>query len=368
VPTGDQGVRAGEDAVVRRAVESLVRLASDPSPDVNDEGRGLIAQGLSLQAAGMDGPAIASYARAAELGVTDAALAFMLGTLCRRAGQPERAIVYFGAVVGNTAYALAAHRALGACYRQVGSPSRSLLHMVQATRCADVEAAAPARAALLEKMYTAYLLPDNGKTLLGEQQVLSGAVERLLEVRDLRAHVAELRRRLDAAGNRAVPTPVVELLELPDHEAVLKAMEASRGYLAQGLSRMAADECFGAISRAPGFLPAHLLLGEILLRENRADDAVAKLRAVAETYAARGRLVHAVAVLRSLVSVMPMDVDAHRRLSELLVQVGDLDQALEEHLTLADIFYRMAESDRAIETYIQALGLAGGVPTRAGWE
>jgi tetratricopeptide (TPR) repeat protein len=79
---------------------------------------------------------------------------------------------------------------------------------------------------------------------------------------------------------------------------------------------------------------------------------------VAEAYSVRGEAAQAVALLRRIVQVAPMDLAVRTRLIDQLAARGLVDDAVGEYIDLADIYYRLAELDMARKTYTTALRLA----------
>jgi tetratricopeptide (TPR) repeat protein len=125
-----------------------------------------------------------------------------------------------------------------------------------------------------------------------------------------------------------------------------------------GHLRSAMEEALFALLHAPTYLPLHILLGEILLQGDHIPEAAEKFRIVAHMYASRGETDRAIALLRRVIRIAPMDVEARNRLIELLLTKGDINDAVYEHVGVADVYYAMADLDRARETYYRALQLA----------
>ncbi len=119
----------------------------------------------------------------------------------------------------------------------------------------------------------------------------------------------------------------------------------------------------GIVEGLTEFLPVsstgHLILvGDLLIQEGRTQDAIAKYTVVAEAYSARGEANQAVALLRRIVQVAPMDLAVRTRLIDQLAARGLVDEAVGEYIDLADIYYRLAELDMARKTYTTALRMA----------
>jgi tetratricopeptide (TPR) repeat protein len=122
-----------------------------------------------------------------------------------------------------------------------------------------------------------------------------------------------------------------------------------------GKLRSAMDEAFHAIASAPTYLPLHTLMGDLLVRENHTQEAIAKYTVVAAAYSVRGESAQAAKMLKRVVQLAPMDMSARTKLIDQLVARGQVDDAIREYLELADIYYRLAELDMARKTFTTAL-------------
>jgi tetratricopeptide (TPR) repeat protein len=109
------------------------------------------------------------------------------------------------------------------------------------------------------------------------------------------------------------------------------------------------------LTYAPTYLPLHTLIGDLLVRENHTEEAIAKFNVVAQAYSVRGEAAQSAKMLRRVVQLSPMDMVARSKLIDQLVARGQVDDAIREYLELADIYYRLAELDNARKTYTNAL-------------
>jgi tetratricopeptide (TPR) repeat protein len=98
-------------------------------------------------------------------------------------------------------------------------------------------------------------------------------------------------------------------------------------------------------------------MGDLLVRENHAQEAISKFTAVAQAYSVRGEAVQATKILKRIIQLSPMDMHARTKLIDQLVARGQVDDAIQEYIELADIYYRLAELDNARKTYTTALHL-----------
>jgi tetratricopeptide (TPR) repeat protein len=96
-------------------------------------------------------------------------------------------------------------------------------------------------------------------------------------------------------------------------------------------------------------------MGDLLIRENHMQEAIAKFSTVAQAYSVRGEAAQAAKMLKRVVQLAPMDMNARSKLIDQLVARGQVDDAIREYIELADIYYRLAELDMARKTYTTAL-------------
>lgn len=120
----------------------------------------------------------------------------------------------------------------------------------------------------------------------------------------------------------------------------------------------AMEEAFHALQYAPTYLPLHILIGEMLLKEGRNHEAVEKFMLVAQLYSLRGEATQAIRLLTRVTQMTPMDLSIRGRLIELLMSQDRMDEAIQQYLDLAGIYYSLAELDMARKTYQSALRLA----------
>ena len=152
-----------------------------------------------------------------------------------------------------------------------------------------------------------------------------------------------------------MPMPLAEVIMQAQSSQVLESINYVHQLARAGQLRSAMEEAFHALTFAPTYLPLHTLMGDLLVRENHTEEAIAKFNTIAEAYSVRGEAVQAAKLLRRVLQLAPMDMVARRKLIDQLASRGQMDDAIREYLELADIYYRLAELDMARKTYTTAL-------------
>jgi tetratricopeptide (TPR) repeat protein len=130
----------------------------------------------------------------------------------------------------------------------------------------------------------------------------------------------------------------------------------------------AAEECFRAIQKAPSYLPLHVRLGDIFLKQAHTQEAVTKYLVVSDVYQMRGDSQQAINIYQRVLRLAPMDVKVRTKLIDLLIIRGEVEQALEQYLTLADVYYQLAQVDQSLEKYNEALRLASSSADENAWK
>jgi tetratricopeptide (TPR) repeat protein len=136
---------------------------------------------------------------------------------------------------------------------------------------------------------------------------------------------------------------------------VLDAISQINQLARKGRLRSAMEEAFHALQSAPTYLPLHSLIGDLLVREGHIEEAMAKFTVIATAYSVRGESSQATKMLRRVIDLAPMDLNARTRMIDQLIARGEVDDAINEYLEVADIYYRLAELDMARKTYTNAL-------------
>jgi tetratricopeptide (TPR) repeat protein len=151
---------------------------------------------------------------------------------------------------------------------------------------------------------------------------------------------------------------LAEMLSLGKPQALIEAMGYLDMAVRRGLWRTAMEQAMLALDHGPTYLPLHLRITDIQLKENKQTEALAKLALIARTYRIRGETVQAAKTYERVLQINPMDVSSRTELINLLVQQGDMRSALSFYLDLADVYTQLADLEGARQTYESALMLA----------
>ncbi len=328
----------------------------------------LIGQAIDHQMHGRVEEAIDAYRRAIEGGVNTPAAHFNLGLLYQEKMRFDRAIVHLAEAMHDPDYTLGARFALGQCYRAQGKIDEALEHFIEVLKIVDLQTVQRDQVDDLIQVYESLTGGFVAKGSPEEAERFANALVEFLSSKGWEDKVIEARRRLDSVTEEGMTMSLVEMLGVPGSEEIMSAMSITREYIKRNMLFTAMEECFWAIQRAPFYLPLHIRLAEILLRENRDEEAATKYLTVAEVYQTRGDFQQAIVVYKKILRLMPMDVSVRARLIDLLVSHGQIDQALEHYMAMADAYYQLAQVSKALEKYNEALRLAPRGSPERGWQ
>ena len=352
----DEDVIGADDLQAAAAAERRARINA------------LLGQAIDFQSRGLADDAISSYVRALEAGADHSAIRLGLGLLYQEKSLHDEAVEQLTLSARDAQYAVASDFALGECYRAGNRLDEALKHFFRVVQAIDLRNARPANTADLVQMYDAQARIYLDSSDVDRAMVFMSSVVDFLSSSDWEDKVVKARRRLDNLSENGFVTSLVELLAVPAPDLVLDAIGASQEYSNQRMYRTASEECFRAVALAPTYLPLHVRLAGILVLQGETENAVNKYQVIADTYLARGERKQALHVYHQVLQLAPMDVNVRGRYIDLLVEMGDLDVALEESLAVADSYYHMARVDLAVSTYEEALRLLPRTRDKEAWE
>jgi tetratricopeptide (TPR) repeat protein len=296
--------------------------------------------------------------RAFRVGFEHSAASFLFGTLQLAENQLDPAVLSLQKALEHPDLAMGAHYILGRAYRELNQPYPSAIHFLSALRLADMGTVPEDQRDALQRTYETFLeVPESEQE--GEKWNETGErIESLLTSPDWESRLRLARAQLDAQSDSPGTMPLAEMLSLGRPQALIEAMGFLDMAVRRGLWRTAMEQAMLALDHGPTYLPLHLRITEIQLKENRQTEALEKLALIARTYRIRGETIQAGRMYERILQINPMDVNSRTELINLLVQQGDLRSALSFYLDLADVYTQLADMEGARQTYESALMLA----------
>jgi tetratricopeptide (TPR) repeat protein len=296
--------------------------------------------------------------RAFKVGFEHPAASFLFGTLQFAEGQVEPAVQSLHKAVEHPELSMGAHYILGKAFRELAKPYQSAIHFLSALRLADMDTVPEDQREALQRTYETFLEVPESEQEPDQWNQTGERIESLLTSPDWESRLRLARAQIDAQSDAPGTAPLAEMLSLGKPQALIEAMGYLDMAVRRGLWRTAMEQALLALDHGPTYLPLHLRITEIQLKEEKQTEALAKLALIARTYRIRGETVQAAKTYERILQINPMDVNSRTELINLLVQQGDLRSALSFYLDLADVYTQLADLEGARQTYESALMLA----------
>lgn len=364
--TKEQRVSAGLVETARqRAMEALANLIFEDSDDPNVM---LIMQALDAQSRKDTNEAIKLFQQCADAGANMPFLHFNLGLLHRERGQLNEAIHFLELAAEDTQYTPSAYFALGDTYYATNELDMAVKHLVEAIRAIDVQTVSGHRTYELSQSYEVFA--DNFLAQSDSDKIRQfiSSTQNFFSSPSWEQKVYDARMRMNSLSEEENTMSLAEFLETPETEVMVTTLALTTEYLRQNFLMTASEECLRAIQRVPSFLPLHARLAEIMLKQNRTDDAINKYLYIAKVYQMRNQPEQSVNVYQKVLKIAPMDVTVRAKLIDMYTSFGSIEEALDQYLVLADSYYQLAQVDRALEKYNEAIRLADSLETPNSWK
>lgn len=344
--------------VSRRGLTTLTRGTGGLGQNRMDQSRLQLhlGQAIDSQTQGQDQQAAAELERVLDIGLTQPPVYFDLGLLLA-GSDPAKALRHLSESVKHPDYDLASCLLMGQIHQKQEHWAEAAVAYIQALKLADLETVPADQREELEQLYEAYLINQSEMEEATLQEYCRTIAPQLLR-NDWRSFLRTARQQATAGQLANAVIPLAEVLLESRNSQVVESMAIIRQLMAVDKVSSAMEEAFHALQYAPTYLPLHILIGEMLLKEGRNHEAVEKFMLVAQLYSLRGEATQAIRLLTRVTQMTPMDLSIRGRLIELLMSQDRMDEAIQQYLDLAGIYYSLAELDMARKTYQSALRLA----------
>jgi len=353
----DYSTDDGASTQARRGLQALMRGTGQLSMQSSEQTKVVLhlGQAIDAQTKGNEHQAAEELEHALEAGFNHPALYFDLGYLRARGDRLETALRYLQFAVKHTDFNLAARLLMGQINQALGRFRAASTEYLEGLRIADAMVVPPEQSEEISQMYEPLIEAQAAQSDEASLKRLCQNINEMLMRKDWRDHLYRAREQMPKSQDEELPMPIAEVILQAQSSKVLEAINHIHQLARAGQLRTAMEEAFLAVTYAPTYLPLHTLIGDLLVRENHTEEAIAKFTTVAATYSVRGEAAQSAKMLRRVVQLAPMDMVARSRLIDQLVARGQVDDAIREYLELADIHYRLAELDDARRTYTKAL-------------
>lgn len=298
--------------------------------------------------------AIDAYLRALPR-LNHPALKMNLGVLLLQADRPQESVAHLGEVLNVPQLRIGALHALGMANARLGKQQHAARFLVQCLQSIETDRNKAPRAEV-ERVYRGLvdaLEEANDEILVAINQrflrTLSGK-EWPQRVGDLRQHLDEMLRTAGAGGVR-------DFLGSGGGDELAEAVQRIDRYIREERLLLAMDEAHQAVEEAPYYLPVHVRMAEIMVREGRLRQAINKYQMVAQSYMVRDDFDRAASILNEVLEMAPLDTTIRTELIGLLEQQGRQPEAMPHYLHLGRTFRQLGNVDGAREALSMAHAL-----------
>ncbi|RME05804.1 MAG: hypothetical protein D6803_08110 [Anaerolineae bacterium] len=305
---------------------------------------------------------------AIQAGLDAPAAYFSLGYIQARQERLESAVRSLQKAASHARYALGARLLLGQIWYQRGEYAKAAARYLEALSAADAEVVPPEQADALRELYEPIIEAFSRARDVERQKQLCENIRDLLMRPNWRTRLRDARRQLSDQTDGGPPLPLAEALLEVNSSEVVTVMSTIRSYLRAGHLDAALEEAFFALDIAPTYLPLHIAVGDLLITKDLLSEAAEKFNVVARAYTLRGEPRRAIAMLKRVAEMAPMNLEIRHQLIERLVEWGNLEEAVEEYLRLADAHYRLADIESARQDYEEALRLCRQMENPQQWQ
>ncbi len=347
----------GQAVQARRGLQALMRGTGQLSMQQSEQTKVVLhlGQAIDAQTKNNENQAAEELEHALEAGFNHPALYFDLGLLRSNGDRLESAVRHLQHAVKHKDFGLAARLLMGQVNQKLGRLGAASQDYLEALKLADSTIVPAEQSDEIRQMYEPLIeaqATENDEVALKR---LCDNVNEMLMRKHWRDHLHRAREQMPKSQDGDMPMPLAEVILQAQSSQVLEAISHVHHLARAGQLRSAMEEAFHALTYAPTYLPLHTLMGELLIRENHTEEAIAKFNTIAQAYSVRGEAAQAAKLLRRVIQLAPMDMVARSKLIDQLVARGQVDDAIREYLELADTYYRLAELDMARKTYTTAL-------------
>ena len=341
----------------RRGLQALMRGTGQLSMQHSEQTKVVMHLGQAIDAQTKENEAQAAeeLEHALEAGFDHPALYYDLGFIRSKGDRLESALRHLQHAVKHNDFGLGARLLMGQINQRLGRLGPASIDFLEALKLADAMIVPAEQADEIRQMYEPLIEAQAAQTDEASLKRLCDNINDMLMRKNWRNHLHKAREEMQKSQESEMPMPLAEVILQAQSSQVLEAINHVHQLARAGQLRSAMEEAFQAITYAPTYLPLHTLMGDLLVRENHVQEAIAKYTVVAQAYSVRGEAAQSAKLLRRVVQLAPMDMGARTRLIDQLVARGQVEYAIREYIELADIYYRLAELDMARKTYTHAL-------------
>jgi tetratricopeptide (TPR) repeat protein len=314
-------------------------------------------QGMEQQRQERYPEAVQAYQEALRNGMNHPSLKMNLGGLLLLTDQPKEAIAHLGEAINHPNLTAGALHGLGLAHHKLDEQAKATRYLVQSLQAVDTALANAQEVAELQGVYENILAALEGRT----KETLKAVNERfigLLSGKDWMQRVAETRRHMSETIIGEGSSGIVDFLVAKGGDELAESVARIDRYIRQGLYTLAIDEAHLAIERSPFYLPVHVRMAEVMMKEGRIRQAINKYNIIARAYMMRDENDRAASILGEVLEMAPLDVEVRVSLIELLESEERHSEAINQYIDLANTYQQLGDFERSSQTFGAAERLA----------
>jgi len=304
-------------------------------------------QGMEAQRQGLLDEAIQAYERA-EPRIRHPALKMNLGGLLVMKNRPDDAIKHLGEASTSSAFAAGAYHALGVAYFRLGRQKQAAKFLLQALQMLTQENTGHERSVFDELSVIVPSATDEAQAKINQRLI------EMMQGKDWRARIVETQRQLEKPLREQGEKGLIDILTAQRSDKLTESIALIDRYVRRGLFTLAMDEAHRAVEFSPNYLPVHVRMAEIMIKEGRVRQAITKYNTIARAYLARGENERAAEILTNVLEMAPLDASVRESLIDLLESEEKWSAALDQYIELAHTYQQLGNFDQARETYVLA--------------
>jgi tetratricopeptide (TPR) repeat protein len=354
--------------VNRRGINALTMGKGGQSAEQADQARINLhlGQAIESQLQGDENQTSEELNRAVELGLQEPAVFFDLALLLVNR-KPQEALQHLQKSVKSPVFAMASYLLIGKIYQETKSWTDAAVAYLQALRIADSITVPEQQAEELKQLYEPIIgFQAQVKDSTAQKNLCDIITKYLIQI-DWREHLVAARKQLPIQSSGNLTLPLADIILETSSSSVIAALAHIRQLASENIIKSAMEEAYYALQYAPTYLPLHAQIGDLLVSEGRMPDAVEKFMLVAELYDLRGESSQAIRFLHRALQLAPMELKVRNRLIEVLIAQDRTDEAAQQYIDLGDIYYRLTELDMARGTYTAGINLVKKSPNYRNW-
>lgn len=321
-------------------------------------------QGMMMQRQEDPTAAIDSYQQAYEAGLRHPALQMNLGGLLILDGQAQAAVPHLEGALNDRDLIAGALHGLGQAYYKMGDQAQAAKYLIESLQAVDQELADSQQERVdLTQTYSSILTALDGRTA-EDLKVISERFLGMLSGNNWKQRIPEARRHLAETLHNEGSQGVFEIIQARGSDELADIVSAIDRFIRNGYLTLAMDEAHRAVERSPIYLPIHVRMAEVMMKEGRIRQAINKYNMVARSYMVRNDNERAASILLEVLAKAPLDVDVRLSLIELYENEERWTEALDQYMDLAQTYQQLGDFDRANQTFGTAERLGRRIDAR----